>query len=194
MIKTILTAFATYLATTIDDIFVVTMLYAGAKNRKEKRNITAGEFAGLSATFLIGLAGAFAARLIPEKFIGLLGIIPIIVAVKFIIEAVKEKDDDDGIEVKSLSVISVALISLSNGGDNIGVYIPVLAEYGIPEIIISFAVLLVYISLFCLLAYGIGRVPVIRKIVSRYKNILIPAVLIILGAYILISHYLPLGG
>lgn len=189
MLQTIITAIMTFVSTTIDDIFVVTVLFADAKTKRDRINIYAGEYIGIMTTFALGLAGAFAASFIPGKFIGLLGFVPIIMAVIYIIKALKGEDDDDD-EIKGLGVVSVALLSLSNGGDNIGVYIPVLTGLDIKNIILTAVIFLICIALFCILAQKIGSVRKIRNFVEKYKQIIIPGVLIILGIMILAEHYL----
>ena len=189
MIQTVITAVMTFISTTIDDIFVVTVLFADAKTKRDRINIYAGEYIGIMITFALGLAGAFAASFIPEKFIGLLGFVPIIMAVIYIIKSLKGADDGDD-DIKGLGVISVALLSLSNGGDNIGVYIPVLTGLDVKDIIITVVVFLVMIAIFCVLAQKIGTVRKIRSFVESYKRIIIPGVLIVLGLMILAEHYL----
>lgn len=188
MLQTIFTAIMTFIGTTIDDIFVVTVLFADAKTKRDRINIYAGEYTGIMLTFVIGLAGAFAASFIPDKLIGLLGLVPIIMAVIYIIKSRKGDDDDD--EIKGLGIISVALLSLSNGGDNIGVYVSAFTGLDVFGIAVTAVVFLCCIALFCLLARKIGSVAKIRNIVEKYKRIIIPGVLMILGIMILAEHYL----
>jgi cadmium resistance protein CadD (predicted permease) len=89
----------------------------------------------------------------------------------------------------SLSVFSIGVITLANGADNIGVYVPfffasrshlrlVLATYGL--------LLLVW----CAGGKWFGSHPLILKAVDRWGHWLVPLVLIGLGGYILMftSH------
>lgn len=188
MTKTLLTALLTFVGTTLDDIFVVTVIFAGAKTRKDKRHIVLGEYLGILTTFLLGVVGALAANILPDRFVGLLGLVPIAIGISEIVEYIRQKEDDEA-GVKSLRVLSVALISLSNGGDNVGVYIPIFTTYTPAQLLVTAGVFCLCIAGLCFVADRIGSLPKIRHFVKKYKHILVPTILIGLGIYILLQHY-----
>lgn len=188
MIQTILTALLTFVGTTLDDIFVVTVIFAGAKSRKDKTHIVLGEYLGILTTFLLGVVGALATNILPDRFVGLLGLVPIAIGLSEIVEHIR-KNEDEETTVKSLGVLSVALISLSNGGDNVGVYIPLFADYTPMQLLVTGAVFCLCIAGLCFVADRIGSLPKIRHFTERYKHILVPAILIGLGIFILLQHY-----
>jgi cadmium resistance protein CadD (predicted permease) len=78
----------------------------------------------------ISALGSLIALVVPTYSIGLLGIIPIAIGIKNLIE-IRKKNKSPSSQVvqykknKSyLSFLAVAAVTFSNGGDNIGVYVP----------------------------------------------------------------------
>ena len=75
-------------------------------------------------------------------------------------------------------------VTIANGGDNLGVYIPLLARN--PELVWLYAaVFAVMTGLWCLLAYRLIQHRVIGERVRRYGHVVLPFVLIGLGLWIL---------
>lgn len=144
LILTILSAFGSFLVTNIDDIFVLMLLFSQANsqakasdgqtviqskgNRIYTRDIVIGQYLGFALLVLISLLAAFGVTLIPDQWVGLLGLIPIYLGVKLFI---KGEDEDEGAILSSLNsgrfnklFMSIAFITFANGGDNIGIYVP----------------------------------------------------------------------
>jgi cadmium resistance protein CadD (predicted permease) len=86
--------------------------------------------------------------------------------------------------------MTVAGVTLANGGDNFGVYIPFFAAApaAIPTYIAVFAVMT---AAWCALGYFVVNNPLLGVHLRRYGDVLLPAVLIPLGLYIL-SGAMPL--
>lgn len=77
MILTILSAIGAFLVTNIDDIFVLMLLFSQAGAQIKSKDIIIGQYLGFSLLVVISLLGTFGVMLIPEKWVGLLGLIPI---------------------------------------------------------------------------------------------------------------------
>lgn len=69
MLKTIFIALITYVATSIDEIPVLFMLYTKKSNKGKEKTITSAYFIGTFILIAISLLGAFGIGLIPEKWI-----------------------------------------------------------------------------------------------------------------------------
>ena len=82
MIKIVLTALTAFIGTNIDDIVMLTILFAAADSSKAKRNIVLGQIAGFSVAVVISIFGAHFAKMIPNGYIRFLGMIPIAIAIK----------------------------------------------------------------------------------------------------------------
>jgi len=84
-------------------------------------------------------------------------------------------------------VLGVVLITLANGADNIGIYIPLFTKCSQWELILTCLIFVMMIGLWCFLGYIITSFPVIKDKIQRYKHIVVPVVFVALGIYILIE-------
>ena len=194
MWRIFLTVLASFVSTNIDDIFVLMVLFAQASGKTEQRRIITGQFLGMSLLTGISLFCAFGARLLPDRFLGLLGILPIAIGIKTWLEY-RQKDSDEeaaAAEKSGLTVLSAALIAIADGGDNVGVYIPVFSGYSLPALLFVFLLFTALTGLWCLAGIRLADNPHIKAGIQKYQQILVPAVLIALGILILAEHYLSL--
>lgn len=181
LIQTILA----FITTNIDDIFILMLLFAQVGIRSDKYRIAAGQYLGITVLFVVSMIGGMAARLISENYISLLGLVPIALGVREIIENFGEDDDDE--RASSIGVFPVALLAISNGADNLGVYIPLFSGYSAGDLVVSAVVFAVLTGAWCFLGYKIANLPKVGEVIRRYKKILVPAVLIVLGLSILFA-------
>jgi cadmium resistance protein CadD (predicted permease) len=177
----------TFAATNLDDLFLLTVFFA---RRVPARRIVAGQYLGFPAIVIVSLAGVWAAgAAVPQGWIRLLGIFPLAIGVKELVQLHHSKSTRAAEHNGSLSVFSIAVITLANGADNIGVYVPfffasrshlwlVLATYGL------------LVLVWCAGGKWFGRHPIILKTLDRWGHWIGPFVLIGLAGYILLftSH------
>ena len=97
----------------------------------------------------------------------------------------EQQEDEHRIESRSHShLIAVAAVTMANGGDNLGVYIPILAKS--PAVIPLYAVVFAFMTaLWCVLGYALVRNRVFGVAISRYGHIVLPLVRVVLGIHIL---------
>ncbi|MEI6332377.1 MAG: cadmium resistance transporter [Pseudanabaena sp. ELA645] len=76
-------------------------------------------------------------------------------------------------------------VTFANGGDNIGIYIPLFASSNAVTLSITLATFFVLITVWCYAAKIISSHPAIAKFLTQYSNAIVPFVLIGLGLYIL---------
>jgi cadmium resistance transport/sequestration family protein len=178
-------AILAFVATNIDDIFVLTFLFA-QKNLK-RWHVVAGQYLGLAGLIAISLLGYFARLLIPRTWIGLLGLVPIAIGIKKLIDLKQGREEEINKESHPASVLAVAAITFANGGDNIGIYIPLFANSSAAALLITLITFGVLIAIWCAIGYYLGNHPVVNRLVDRHGHILVPFVLIGLGIYIIIN-------
>lgn len=90
-----------------------------------------------------------------------------------------------------LSILSVAAVTFSNGGDNIGVYVPMFAQYSTaPQIITIVTVFMAMTAVWCAAAYYFVNHPLVASGLRRIGHILLPFVLIGIGVYIIAESFL----
>ena len=124
---------AAFVATNIDDIFVLMIFFSSLAY--PVRQIVLGQYIGIGSLSSYRRARFINRTVVPTYVIRLLGIVPIAIGIKNLIE-VRKKDKSITRQVvqheknKSyLSFLPVAAVTFSNGGDNIGVYIPLFSKY-----------------------------------------------------------------
>ena len=186
---------AAFVATNIDDIFVLMIFFSSLAY--PVRQIVLGHYLGIGSLVAIGVLGSLIALVVPTYVIGLLGMVPIAIGIKKLIE-IRKKDKFFTRQVvqheknKSyLSFLSVAAVTFSNGGDNIGVYIPLFLKYNtISEITALAAVFIAMTAVWSIAAYYFVNHPPIASRVRHTGNIILPFVLIGLGIYILTESFL----
>jgi cadmium resistance protein CadD (predicted permease) len=135
--------------------------------------------------------------LVPTYSIGLLGIIPIAIGIKNLIE-IRKKNKSPSNQVvqykknKSyLPFLAVAAVTFSNGGDNIGVYVPLFSKYNtVSQITTLAAVFFAMTAVWCIAAYYFVNHPLVASRIRHTGNIILPFVLIGLGIYILTDSFL----
>jgi cadmium resistance protein CadD (predicted permease) len=184
-------AIGLFIATNIDDIIVLSLFFArGAGRPGTTTRILAGQYLGfagiLGAAVLVALgAGAF----LPEEAIPYFGLIPLALGLWAAWQAWRDDDDDDEAKVagKSVAVWTVAAVTFANGGDNIGVYVPVFLSVGPAATIAYCVVFLILVAGLVLAARFVATRPGIDEVLERWEHILFPLVLIGLGLVILYS-------
>jgi cadmium resistance protein CadD (predicted permease) len=173
-------AFITFAATNIDDILLLTLFFA---QRVPARRIVAGQYLGFFAIIVLSLLGALLAVGIPHQWVRVLGLLPLSLGLKQLIQACRNIEARQPHQNKQ-NLTSIALITLSNGADNVSVYVPFfhLNYRHLWLILISYAVL---VAIWCVVARWLGHHPMIRHTVDRVGHWLVPFVFIGLGVYLL---------
>ena len=193
ILSSVLPASGLFIATNIDDIIVLSLFFArGAGRRGTTARILVGQYLGfagiLGASVLVTLgAGAF----LPPEVIPYFGLIPLGLGLWAAWQAWRNRgaDDDDEakVEGKKVGVWTVAGVTFANGGDNIGVYVPVFLSVG-PAAVVAYCI--VFLALVAALV-GLGKFVATRRpiaeLLERWEHILFPIVLIGLGIFILVS-------
>jgi cadmium resistance transport/sequestration family protein len=187
-------AIISFVATNLDDLFVLMLFFAHPDYKNTQ--IIIGQYIGISSLILISTLGYFFKFVIPSAWIGLLGIFPIIIGLKNLINLRKnDKNDNSSDESKNKgnfsrfmnsSLISVAVVSFTNGGDNIGVYAPLFATLSIYQLYFVILIFLIMIGIWCFISYRLVNNRRLGGRIREYGHLILPFVLIIMGISILI--------
>jgi cadmium resistance protein CadD (predicted permease) len=171
----------TFTATNLDDAFLLTLFFA---RRIPTRRIVAGQYLGFAAIVVVSLMGTWAALGISHRWIRLLGLMPLAVGIKHLLQ--RRQIPPEGPDGATYGVASIALLTFSNGADNIGVYVPffVIGRAYLWLILSAYAAL---VALWCYAARWLGNHSVVLRSVGRWGHWVMPLVLIGLGIYILSS-------
>lgn len=193
MLEIFILSITSFLGTNIDDMIINTFFFSSAKSKKEIRSIILGKYIGIGLLVLVSVLVSLGLGFLPMKYIGYLGLIPIALGIKEIISNYKKDDDEDSKteNIKGSDLIwNVALVTIANGADNIGVYIPLFAGFSFIEYAIFCGVFLLLIALWCVLGQQIAKLPSLKNMIDRYKKVIVPSIYILLGLYILLKSAL----
>lgn len=194
LIFLIFTAVAVFIATNLDDLFVLMIFFS---NKEFKvRQVVLGQYVGVMALITISALSYFLKLVIPVNWIGLLGILPIIIGLKKLKDLKDSRDistnynineENNGFfsKFRNSKSFLVALVSFTNGGDNIGIYIPLFASIGLQQMLVVISIFLVMILAWCYISFNLVKNSILGDKIKKYGHIILPFVLIFLGITIL---------
>jgi cadmium resistance transport/sequestration family protein len=197
--QALITGVTSFIATNIDDIAVLTLLFSRTAFRP--RHIVVGQYVGFLGLVLASLPGYFGRIFLPHLWLGWLGLLPIAIGSYYLI---KKDSDEETVKVIPLQeslgerrspfanllspqTYQVAAITLANGGDNIGIYVPLFANNTLISLGIILCIFGVMIGLWCSLAYQLARHPWVAQTLAQYGHRIVPFVLIGLGIFIFVD-------
>ena len=191
LISPVLQAIGLFAATNIDDIIVLSLFFSrGAGVRGTTARIGIGQYVGfggiLVASVLVTLG---ASTFLPPEAIPYFGLIPLILGLIAAWKVWRGGDDDDEEKVagKEISIWTVAAVTFANGGDNIGVYVPVFVTVG-PTAMVAYCIaFLAMVAVLVAIAKYVATRKPIAEVLERWEHILFPIVLIGLGVVILLE-------
>jgi cadmium resistance protein CadD (predicted permease) len=178
-----------FVASNIDDTFVLVLLFLTPNLLP--RYVIMGQFLGIVLLVLVSSLASLLVLAIPAFAIGLMGLIPIVIGIKKIIDF-KEgiETEEKNINKGSTSILSVAAITVSNGGDDIGAFTPFFAKYNtMNEVFFTVVLFMIMTLVWCVVTYYFIRYPIIASRVSPISRIISPFALMGLGIYIIIDSF-----
>jgi cadmium resistance transport/sequestration family protein len=191
VIGAVAAAVGLFAATNIDDIVVLTVLFlAAARGAMPGWKVVAGQYLGFIALVAISVLAAAGLTIVPDKWVGFLGVIPLAIGLIGLIRTFRRRGDDDDDDEHAISaggLLGVAGITIANGADNISLYTPVFRTNPVPDTVVTIAVFLILVAVWCLVARFVGTNKTVTEGLEKVEHWLVPAVFIGLGLYILIE-------
>lgn len=203
LVTAIPTGVAAFTATNLDDIIILTLFFAQVNATFRHRHIVAGQYLGFATLVLASLPGFLGNFLFPHSWLKWLGIVPILIG---LISLIKPEDEEDSAETEGETMPSnssaianflspqtcgVAAVTVANGSDNIGIYVPLFASSELESLLVILGVFFLLVGVWCFAAYQLTSLPAIAQLLTGYGNDLVPCVLIGLGVFI-IKESIPL--
>lgn len=197
LLTAISTGMTAFTATNLDDILILLLFFSQVNAVFRRRHIVFGQYLGFTALVLASLPGFFGRLIFPPDWIGMLGLLPIAIGLSRLLNP--ETDDSEAeaeLEQSEKSFFSsflspqtysVAAVTVANGGDNIGIYVPLFASNTLESLAVILAVFFAMVGVWCYAAYRLIQMRAIADTLTRYGNQLVPFVLIGLGMAILVK-------
>ena len=192
--QTIISAIGVYISTSIDYLIILIILFAQLSQSKQKWHIYTGQYLGTGLLVGTSLVAAYVVNFVPEEWmVGLLGLIPIYLGIRFAIVGEGEEEEEEIIErleqSKSNQLFwTVTLLTIASGGDNLGIYIPYFASLDWSQTLVALLVFAIGIIIFCELSRVLSSIPLISETIEKYERIIVPLVFILLGLYIMYEN------
>ncbi|MEU4510779.1 cadmium resistance transporter [Nonomuraea wenchangensis] len=178
-----------FAVTNVDDLVLLALFFAqAAGHRGGAARIVLGQYLGFAAILAVSVAAALGATLLPEPVLPYLGLLPLALGVRAAWRAWRERNGGNEEEPSGPggpAALAVAAVTFANGGDNVGVYVPVFATSGPAGIAGYAAVFLVLVAVWCLAGRLFAGRPLVARTLSRWGHVLLPLVLIAVGLVIL---------
>ncbi len=207
--QTIATSVSAFCASNLDDIVLLMLFFSPLGDQRRGVHVVAGQYLGFSLLVLASLVGYLGGQILPTPWIGLLGLLPISLGVSQLIDSlnsVADPADGDALEgppvmpsslpswlgrwaVPAAEVGAIAAITVANGGDNVGLYLPLFARCSTPQLLLTLGVFFVMVGLWCGLAWRLVQVPRLADVLRQYGAQGVPFVLIGLGVLILMDSH-----
>ena len=194
MITTALTAAAVYVATGIDYLIILTLLFSQIKKGQAK-HIWIGQYIGtaiiIAASLLVALGITW---LIPQQWVlGLLGLIPLYLGIKIWIKGEEDEDESNILSLFSSNrfnklYITVIFIVLSSSADDFSIYIPYFTALNTVEILIASIVFFIMVGVLCYVSYRLASLDFVSEKIEKYERWIVPIVFIGLGIYIMFEN------
>ena len=186
--QTIISAIGVYISTSIDYLIVLIILFAQLSQNKQKWHIYAGQYLGTGLLVGVSLVAAYVVNFVPEAWmVGLLGLIPIYLGIRFAIVGEGEEETIERLEQSKANQLfwTVTLLTIASGGDNLGIYIPYFASLDWAQTLVALLVFAIGAIIFCKLSRVLSSIPLISETIEKYERIIVPLVFIPLGLYIM---------
>jgi cadmium resistance protein CadD (predicted permease) len=188
-----------FVSTNIDDIFLLIIFFSNSV-KFPKYQVIIGQYIGIGLLIAISIIASFISLVIPSFLIGFMGLIPMVVGIKKLTEYYQKKQETDRNSTKytkftktdsTLSFLSVAAVTFSNGGDNIGIYTPLFASNNtIGQIVILVVIFIIMTALWCGIGYYLVNHSFLAKSIRRIGHLILPFVLIGIGIYIMLEGFI----
>lgn len=184
-----------FVTTEMDDLLVMFVLFSKVNRLREQVPVILGKYLGL--VFLIAAGKLFAgiiSRFPVEQLLGLLGIIPITIGIRYAVREYTGKKDraDGGQRIRCplafcALLLETVIITLANGGDSIAVCLSFFSSLGRSDFICSCIVFCIMQALWCVIAISVMNAASIRSYTEESRGVIIPVLFVALGLYILIK-------
>jgi cadmium resistance protein CadD (predicted permease) len=211
LIETIKIGLAAAVATTFDDNIYLTGFFSEVNRTFRPKHVVVGELIGFTALISISLVGFLIGLAISSDWIGLLGILPILIGLNNLRLLIVNKDESvenksanlkqnarfrgfDSRERSLLDIIQdrqtyrVSAVTISNGGNNLGIYIPLFASSSLQSLAVIVPICYLIVCTWLFMYYYLTRTPGIALVLSRYASKLFPFVLMWLGLRIILDN------
>jgi cadmium resistance protein CadD (predicted permease) len=181
------TAIGVFASTNVDLFALLVVLFLGSRNGGPRGwQIVLGQYLGFAAVVAAGAALAAGLAAVPEAWIGLLGLFPLAVGVRGLVQAARGTAATPSVRPGRLRTATAAALGVSVGGDNLSVYVVLFREQSPAQSALTIGVFLGLLAVWCAAARLVAAHKAVLRVLTRVGPWLVPAALMTIGAVILV--------
>ena len=138
---------------------------------------------------VVGVGAANAADFAPARYIGWLGVVPLVLGLHALIQLLRGRGEmlPETSASRATGIVAVALVTLANAGDSFAVFVPLFSDTEDPFVALIFATGLVAALFWCALATWLVGHEALGQSFRRFGPRLLPFLMIGVGIYVLIN-------
>jgi cadmium resistance protein CadD (predicted permease) len=180
-------ALAAFVSTSADNLVLLASLVGRA--RAQQRRVILGYVTAVAVVAVTGLAVARAADVVDPRWLGYLGVVPLLMGVYRLFGLRTPSASTTGAvpTVPAVGYLAAFVLMISNSSDTLGVVAPLFAETPEPLSYVIAATLVVMSLVWSGAAVIVAAQPYIADRLQRYERLLVPFILIGIGIYILLD-------
>jgi len=175
-----------FAGTNIDDMVVLAVLNASSRSggRPKRWHIWAGQYAGITAVVIVSLAAARGLTLVPQRWIWLLGLLPLGLGARKLVTAVRAHRSGVRATAAAGGLPGVMGITIANSGDNLAAYTPVFATSSSGATAVTIAVFAAGVAVWCLAGSWLVSHHKATWAIRHWGHWIVPVVYLLIGFYI----------
>ena len=186
LVATALSGVWPFVVTNVDDFVLLTTLFVTiGRGGPTVRQIVSGQYLGFALLVAISLAAAVGLAAVPNRWIGLFGLVPIALGVRAILLARRSGPEDERVAVVT-GAVGVAALTIADGADNVSVYIPLFRQAGPSATATYVVVFAVLVGVWCLAAHAVAQRRALVVLVERTGHWLVPVLYMAIGVRIIV--------
>jgi cadmium resistance protein CadD (predicted permease) len=178
-----------FASTNVDDILLLSAFFSDPSFTNHQ--VVIGQLLGIGVLVVVSAACAFLSLAVPEGWIGLLGLAPLALGLRGLWALWRDRRTTPAETLPGerppsatyFTALAVAGVTVANGGDNLGVYIPLFAK-NLSLVPVYAAIFAVMTVIWCVLGHALVNNPLIGGRIRHYGRMALPFVLIGLGLWI----------
>jgi cadmium resistance protein CadD (predicted permease) len=183
----LVTALVAFAGTTIDDLVILAALFTARRSvgTPATSAIVGGQYAGFAGILGVALLAAAGLQVVPDRWVGLLGLVPIGFGVWALWRA--RRADARSRPTLAVTLPGIAVVTFANGADNLSMFTPLFRSLHPTEALLVAAMFLALVGIWCAAGAWLGSQKAVVAALGGVSHWLVPAVFIVVGLSILVA-------
>ena len=170
-----------FVSSNIDDIIILTVLFAQAVGKKDRVNILIGQYVGIFTLLFVSFVIATFLVKATNMPLNWLFIVPMLLGINKLIE----KKNNEDFSQPTISIFQVVILTIASGADNIGIYIPMIIKQSLNETVIFLIVFALMVPIWWFVGKKIGSLETIKKMIKKNEKLVVTLIYFVIGIWII---------